>query len=111
MGEMNDEIYNVEDILLDYEPERLSATKNTDYEDVSAKQRSIYNDNGRYYDIWVTFEGNDSNLVQEVINDYDTYELHFANYLEKNGVDYIEINILTDDEGGVTFSVTIDIDL
>ena len=104
---MNDIVYTVEDILMAYEAPKLSVTMSADYEDVSNVNRSIYNDNARYYDIWVTSEGNDNELIQDVINKYEEYDTHFQNYLSKNDIEFLETEILTDDEGGVTFSVTI----
>lgn len=106
---MDEQITTLEYLLMDFEAIGLDMD-DTDYEDNSSKWRAVNNDMGRYYDVWVEANAVNDDIIDDIDDNYDSYEESFKSYLDENDIEYIDVEILTeDDRGEVIFSVTIEI--
>jgi len=106
---MEDQITLLEDLLMEYTDENISPINSTDYEDVSFKWRSIFKTSCRYYSIWGTSQSNSKETIELIEENYDKFDMLFKAYIDDKDIDYVDVEILSSDDGDIVFSVTIEI--
>jgi len=106
---MEDQITLLEDLLMEYTDDNVSPISITDYDDDSFKWRKIFDTNCRYYNVWGTSSSNSNEIIELLEEDYDKFEKNFKSYLDDNEIEYVDVEILSNDDGDIIFSVTIEI--
>lgn len=106
---MEDKIIELQDLLLEYDVTGVNTISKTEYDDVTTNWRLKLDTNCRYYEVTGTSISNSSEVLDIINDNIDNFEEKLETYLEEHGVDFVETEIFTNENGDIDFIITIEV--